>query len=48
MQDMGKMFQGKQDAAKRVGGQVKRKLRTLFEQRYWSGKNRWFFTKLRF
>jgi len=27
---------------------TKRKVRTLFEKRYRTGKNRWFFTKLRF
>ena len=46
---MGKiMTPKKQEAGQRVGGQMKRQLRTLFQQRYRSGKNLWFFSKLRF
>eukprot|EP00727_Mastigamoeba_balamuthi_P005400 m51a1_g14861 putative 60S ribosomal protein L27e (136) ;mRNA; f:346379-346976 len=36
------------DAGKRASGKAKRKLRKLLEERYRSGKNRWFFSKLRF
>eukprot|EP01128_Nolandella_sp_AFSM9_P008283 TRINITY_DN4888_c0_g1_i1.p1 TRINITY_DN4888_c0_g1~~TRINITY_DN4888_c0_g1_i1.p1 ORF type:complete len:137 (+),score=18.00 TRINITY_DN4888_c0_g1_i1:104-514(+) len=32
----------------KYSGETTRKVRTLFEERYRTGKNRWFFTKLRF
>ena len=48
-ENMGKiMTLKKNEAGQRLGGQVKKQLRTIFENRYRSGKNLWFFSKLRF
>jgi len=38
----------KMEEGLRASGKMKREVKRLFEQRYNSGKNRWFFTKLRF
>ena len=38
----------KLDAGKRVGGQVKKQVQNIFQNRFRSGKNKWFFSRLRF
>jgi len=48
-ENMGKLMTlKKNEAGQRLGGQVKGQLRRIFENRYRSGKNLWFFSKLRF
>ena len=49
IETMGKFLDSeKVDAGQRVGGQIKKKEQNLFQKRFRAGKNRWFFSKLRF
>lgn len=38
----------KLDAGKRVGGKVKKQVQNIFQTRFRAGKNKWFFSRLRF
>ena len=49
IENMSQIMSGKNaEVGTRMGGDAKKQIKTIFEKRYRSGKNLWFFSKLRF